>query len=135
MEIEAALYAELAADSSVSALVSSRIYPVLIPQDVDMPAIAYQRISGPRDYSHQGAGLVSARFQITCQATSYSGAKSLAAAVRDALSGFSGTMGAGGGGGGVKVQGAFVDNDLDGYGATAQEWTVRLDVIIQHTEA
>ena len=132
MVIEEALYAFLAATAGVTALVSTRIYPQVIPQDAVLPAIAYQRISGPRVHSQSGAsGLAYPRFQFTCQAATYSAARQVANAVRAALDGYRGTMG---GAGGVSVGAAFVANEIDGYSEESGEHTVRLDVVIYHAE-
>ena len=54
MAIEAGLYAHLVGSAGVTALVATRVYPLLVPQDATLPAIAYQRISGPRDHTHDG---------------------------------------------------------------------------------
>ena len=127
--MEEGLYAHLAADSGVAALVSTRIYPLVVPQDVDLPAIAYQRISGPRDHVHEGAsGLVVARMQVTCHAWSYSGAKALAEAVRAATDGFSGTMGE------VSVDAALLVNDRDGWAQGFESPVVRLDFMVWYQE-
>lgn len=132
MVIEEALYAHLVGTAGVAALVSTRIYPQTIPQDVALPAIAYQRISGVREYSQSGPSqLAHPRFQLTCQAATYAGAKALANAVRAALSGYKGTMG---GVGGVVVGGCFVVNETDGFELPGETQVVRLDVIVWHEE-
>jgi len=120
---EEGLYWHLSHDAGVIALVGSRIYPQVIPQDVALPAMAYQRISGPRDHTHSGpSGLARARVQITCSASSYSQAKGVAAAVRESVDGFKGTMLD------VTVGAAFVEDEIDGYGTSQETFTVRLDV-------
>lgn len=92
--IESALRALVLADSAVSALIGTRLYPQKLPQDPTYPAATYQRIDGPRLYDHGGAtGLAEGRFQFDVWATTYSSAKAVAAAVRAALSGYSGTTG------------------------------------------
>lgn len=91
--IEAALVYILVNDIAVNMLVSTRIYPNVIPQDADMPAITYQQISGPRVHDMDGAvGMVKARFQFTCWAENYDKAKEIAGAVRLAIDGYSGTV-------------------------------------------
>ena len=108
------------------------VYPLTIPQDQSLPAMAYQRITGPRETAHDGAvGIAEALFQLTCQAQGYDTAKGLANAVREALIGFDGLMG---GESGVTVDGCFVVGELDGYGMVAGVYTVRLDVVIRYRE-
>ena len=129
MSIESGLYAHLTSDPDVSALVGDRIYPLLVPQDATLPAIAYQRISTGRDETHTGpSGLSQARIQLTCIADSYDAAKAVADAVRSSLDGFSGTMG------GINVGACFVTNDRDDWAASLDMPVVRLDVIIWHHE-
>lgn len=129
MTIEAGIYAHLIADSGVFGLVGTRIYPQVIPQDAEMPAMAYQRISGPRDHAHTGpTGLVSARVQLTCMAASYDGAKALGEAVRAAMDGYSGTMGT------VTVDACLLDNEIDSFAAVFEKPVVRYDYSIWYQE-
>jgi len=72
-------------DAALSALIGSRIYPLVVPQDATRPAIAYQRISGPRTYSHDGPTIAFARFQLTCEGNNYMQACQVAAAARVAM--------------------------------------------------
>jgi hypothetical protein len=129
MTIEAGLYAHLCADSSVAALVSTRIYPLLVPQDATLPALAYQRISGPRDHAHTGAtGLALARMQLTYVAASYEDTKSLAEAVRAAMDGLRGSMGA------VQVGSCMLDNEQDDWATVFEKPVVRHDYLIWYQE-
>lgn len=129
MEIEEAIYAHLSTASGTALLASTRGYPLTIPQDVALPAWAYQRVSGERVQAHDGMlAHTTTIIQITCQAETYTAVKSLARAVRQELEAFKGQMG---GDGGVWVHSTAVGGDLDGYGATAGGYTVRMDVTIR----
>lgn len=126
MQLEAAIYAQLMSDTDVTALISTRLYPLTIPQDVALPAAAYQRVSGARWETHTApAKFANARIQFTCQATSYATAKAVKEEIRKSLEGWEGLMG---GAGGVEVDGGFVRAELDGYGMTSSIYTVRLDM-------
>lgn len=86
MSIESSLYARLTAHAGVSALVGTRIYPLLMPQTPVLPAITYQRISAEHIASIGGhSGLENPRIQIDIWALSYNTSKALAAQVRAAL--------------------------------------------------
>ena len=125
MSIETGIVAHLQADGTVSGLVGTRIYPLQIPQEASLPAIAYQRISGRATYTQGGdSGPEWARIQLTCHGATYSAVKALAAAVRAALSGATGAMDD------VTVQGTFVENDRDGWGGTFELPVVRMDVVV-----
>lgn len=127
MTLESQLYRILSADSGVSALVSARIYPLVIPQDVALPAIAYQRISGPRDHDQLGpTGLQEARMQFTVQASSYASAKAVSEAVRAALDGFGGKSG---------ILATFLENEFDSDSDRLDSVTVRADYKLWYREA
>jgi hypothetical protein len=89
--IEHSIYSILSADTLITAAVSTRIYPSIIPQNAAMPCITYQQISGVREQLLSGAdGLVEARFQINCWSPTYGGARLLADYTRQALAGYQG---------------------------------------------
>ena len=132
MVIEEALQYHLVNDTDVKALISARAYPNVIPQDADLPALAYQKISWLGGMAHDGpTGIAWPRFQITAQANTYSEVVDLIKKVRIALDGFAGTMG---GAGGVTIEGGFVKNVFDGYEFATERETRRLDVVLWHQE-
>jgi len=134
--IEEAVNALLLATSTVTALVgsgsSARIFPLVIPQNAARPAIAYQKISSPKTMSHSGSSnLARSRFQFTFQAATYTSAKALAAAVRNALIGYRGTVS------GVRIDGILIEDDNDGDIEIQSNEVlpyVRLDAAIWHSE-
>lgn len=132
-DVEQAGYAILKAASGVTALVggssSPRIYPNVVPQDVALPAIAYQRISTRRRAVHGSpASLARPRLQLTILAETYSEVKALAAAVREAMDGYMGTVG------GVEVGVALADDETDEFGSSNNLHVVRQDWMIWHAE-
>jgi hypothetical protein len=132
--IEEAIYSHLIADAGVSALVSTRVYPLTIPQDIALPAIAYQRISGPRISAHDGpTGLARARIQVTCQASTYTAAKGLAMEVRQALDAFRGSVTTEGDEL-VEVEASFLANEWDGYETVTGQSTIRVDFMLLYKE-
>lgn len=85
--MEEAIVAYLLADSTLSALVSTRVFPLSRLQGSALPAVTYQRISGAPLYADDGeAGLTEARLQVDTWAETYSAAKTAARAVIDRLS-------------------------------------------------
>jgi hypothetical protein len=80
--IEPDIFAYLTDPTSATyALVGSRVYPLAIPQESDMPAIAYNRISNPDRWTQDGHHLYSPRYQFDCRGKVYDDAL----AVEDAL--------------------------------------------------
>lgn len=85
--MEEAIVAYLLADSTLSALVSTRVFPLSRLQGSALPAVTYQRISGAPLYADDGeVGLTEARLQVDTWAETYSTAKTAARAVIDRLS-------------------------------------------------
>lgn len=129
MTLEEGLVAYLAANEGVAALVGTRIYPLVVPQDAALPALAYQRISSPREHVHTGAsGLVRARIQVTNVGGTYSAAKALAETVRVAMDGYSGAMGT------VAVGAALLMNENDTWLDMFNAPVVRHDYAIWYQE-
>jgi hypothetical protein len=85
--IEEALRSILLADSTLSAYVGTRIYPVQLPLDCVLPALAYSEVSNP--YRRITGN---PRFQIDIFSEDYTEAKNIRAALGSALDGYSGTV-------------------------------------------
>lgn len=93
---ERALYHVLTTDAGVSALVGSRVVPHSVPQATAAPYVTYQVTERERANHLSGnSGLVREVFTIGCWSeVGYLQAINVAAAVRTALDGISGTLGA-----------------------------------------
>lgn len=131
MLLEEAMADYLKDDSGVAALISNRLYPMVIPQDVDKPAAAFQRISRDGVHVHDLGpdGWASVRMQFTCQATSMYVAKQVAEAIREALDGFAGDME------GMEIGACQIVNEWDGYGETYPQMVVRMDAVFLYRES
>lgn len=127
--MEEGIIARLLATSGVEALVSTRVYPGRRPQASALPAIDLGRVSGAPVYSNDGeTGLERARIEINCWAATYTSAKTVARAVKAALSAFFGEAG------GINFQYILLDTerDLPETGANQAEYLHRtsLDFIV-----
>jgi hypothetical protein len=87
--IETSLYAVLSGNSAITAIVGTRIFPLTVPEDWNLPALTYQVISSVSHPTFSTAGEQRIRVQIDCWADTYSDAVSLRAAVISALNGYS----------------------------------------------
>lgn len=86
MTFAEALYTALTADAGLSALVSTRIYPVRPPQGVVSPFIVWQEISHVPYETHGEVSTAGLRdIQLTCVADTYDGALALSSATLAAL--------------------------------------------------
>ena len=135
--IEEAVYSRLTTFAGLAALIGTRAYPLVIPIDATLPAVAYQTISSEPQWSHDGfSGLTQTRVQISTVAGDYATAKRVDQQVRTAFNAVSFTIVLGTQAADVHVQGAFIDNSLDDYDsvnlAPEAAPVVRTDVILWH---
>jgi len=78
MTVETGLFAMLTtAGSATAALIGLRLYPVAIPQEAELPAIAYHRVSNPVGRNQAGGKLFSPRYQFDCRGKTYDDALAL----------------------------------------------------------
>lgn len=126
--IEQAIRYILVNDATVKAI-TTRCYPVMIPQGATMPLIRYQKVSGVRDHVLTGpTGLARPRIQVEAWAETYSGAKSLAAAIREALDGYIGTAAS------VAIGSCLIESERDIYESELGVHRVVQDYMIYHKE-
>ena len=109
MTIQAELTTRLEADSALSSLISSRIYPAKIPVDATYPLVRYQTDGIERSYAMSGViAAKEADIIYDCIADRYSTARSVSAAVISSLEGYTGTLGS------LLMHAIFVDDERDG---------------------
>lgn len=133
MNVLEAIYAHLVANPRVAAVLSNRIYPDKLPQDVTKPAAVYFVISSPRTYSYDApSGVADTRLQFNVHGLRKEDAKGGSEAIRQAVSGFAGMLG---GPAGVDVTSIFVDDEDSGYDDELELYTSRIDIIIEHAES
>lgn len=135
--VEEALVARMQADATITAAVKTgtvwRIYPLAAPQGAAMPLITYQKISGPREHTHDRVGdLARPRFQFMAIASTYGAAKALINAVRTSLDNFRGTTS------GVVIDAVQVENESDVFNLAADQnkssYAVWIDAVVWHHE-
>jgi hypothetical protein len=91
--IQEAIYSILVNNSTVNSLVSTRIYPLSVPQHGVMPCISYSLNDYEDDETFDGqSGLSRKELQIDCWADDYMDTLTLAAAVKAALQNYTGTL-------------------------------------------
>ncbi len=87
---EQLLQERLETHTGTTALVGSRVRPIILRQDDTFPAITYQVTNTAFEYNHAtgAANEAELTIEVTAHATTYAGAKALAKQVRLALSGW-----------------------------------------------
>jgi hypothetical protein len=118
--VEEVLRTRLTGFSGLASLVSARVYPLAMPQNVTYPAITYQRVSTVRISAMGGdTGDVRARFQFDVYGATYASVRAVADQARLALQRWNTTTGA-------TICDIFLQNDLDMHDNDPSESTVRL---------
>jgi Protein of unknown function (DUF3168) len=101
----------LKADATIAAAVGQRVFPNIVPQGSNFPAISYNQVSGVRlyDINDGPSGRAMPRITINSWAIRYLDVRNLADAVRQRLNGFRGMMGS------TQVGRITLDNEFDTY--------------------
>lgn len=90
---EAVLRSALVGSAAVSAIVGSRIYPVLAPASAAMPLVTWRRSGVQREQTLRGPmGLPRVSVEYSIYGTTYEQARELADAMRVVLDGYGGTL-------------------------------------------
>jgi hypothetical protein len=91
--LETGLYTLLSTNAGVSALVGTRIYPVQGPPDAPTyPYITYQPVTGGSEYALNSAEARRKRIQFDCWAASALANLQILTALRNVLTGYTGTL-------------------------------------------
>lgn len=136
MSIRSGLRTYLASQPAITAIVGpSGIYPVRLPQTAAVPALLYRRETGGHDHVLTGSGgHALANFRLDCVADKYADVDALAEAVRQALQGFSGSMGD------ATVRNVILEDEHDDYvapldGSDVGLFVTSLTYRIRYTES
>ncbi len=100
--------------------VTTKVYPMVIPEKETLPCITYYVSSTDRRYTVDGPSTYPVDFQLTSWATTYAGAKAMHVDVVDLLNGYSGTMGD------HHVDPIHFESELDVFEDDTQRWGVTL---------
>lgn len=131
--LEAAFFAYITAQSTVTDLVGTRVYQDLMPQKAAYPAIVYSLIGEARDdgYSFGSTvnGQVEARLQVASWATTSVAAREVHDAVRRLVNGYKGTWGEN------TIQSVFIDStesavDVEPGNDAARLFGYRSDLLV-----
>ena len=129
MTAEESLYAYLTGYAGLTALVSTRIWPLTLPDEPALPALTYHRISRTpvRQLATPSVLATESRFQFSCWGVSYADAKKVANQVEAALVDFTGVMG---GTGGITVLDAHPVGEVDLFDGRVKLHHCSVDIMI-----
>lgn len=116
--LEGSVFSHLSTTTALTALVGTRIYPLVLPQAAAFPAVTYQRVGAGRDYHLGGFGnLDRASIQMDVWSTSYGSVKPCSTVLIAAMEGATAFK-------------AECDDITDLYEDVAQMYRVSLDFSI-----
>lgn len=121
MSVQNDIYARLSAYADLTALVGSKIYPLTVPQDIELPYVSYFIVSDiPEHCMGQDGDIRTIRLQISCWANTYDEVKAIEVQVKAALSRYRGG----------NIQDIFTDSSLDLYDGEEDVYHVPVDFTV-----
>jgi len=126
MAFEEGLFHYLDNYAGLSEEIDDRLYPMVLPQKVTLPAVTYMRVSTPRNLAFERSFIPYPRFQFDCWAESYERAKDVAAQIVAALDIYGGTMGD------YTVQVSIIEDERDFYEPATKVWHSMVEAVIWH---
>jgi hypothetical protein len=108
MDILIGLYNHLSNDEKIKKIVGNKIYPVILPQNIVLPAIVYSSVLANYDSALQGdTGFVRQTIQIVSHAKTYKEARELSRLIKKIIQNLHGNMG------GVFIEAVFIKTDYE----------------------
>jgi len=123
MTLEEGLYSYLSTYAGLTALVNLKIHPLMKPQDTELPAVVYTKLSNDRLRSPVGGnwGMQNVTYQLAAYADTFAEAIAIREQLHAALLNYTGLMGT------VTVQGCFSVGEVEGYNDVVQEYFANVD--------
>jgi hypothetical protein len=128
--IEKALRQKLVSNQEITQIVGTRVYPIMLPEKVALPALVFGRVStNGSALSHSGStGVVTTTFEVGCIAKDVEIAKKLARLIRASFSGFAGSID------GYRIYRTTVENEFDEYDPETGTFQVPIEIYLTHDE-
>ncbi len=120
---------EEAVNQFMQGKLSNRLYPYILPQKPNLPAVAYTSVSIERVHALQkDTGFVKHRFQFSCFAKTAKEATGTATLIRSELSDFSGNMA------GLNIGGVLIISETADYEKDTELYSVKIEFEFQYEE-
>jgi len=137
MSVPAGLYSLLGSISGVTDLLgtgdSLRVYPAMIPQGIDLPAVRYTRISGPFERALTGPVIAAeCTYQVDVVDDTYADAETAAHAIRVGIDGYTGVPTSGEFFYNIIVENMSAPFETPPDASEQWRWIISLDVRIFH---
>jgi hypothetical protein len=90
--IEQGLYTLISTDPTISGMIATRVYPILLPEKPVLPAMTYGVVGGSGEPTLNTSGMIRLRMQFDCWGMKYSDAAQLRKALVQALNLYYGVL-------------------------------------------
>jgi hypothetical protein len=133
-DISQAVFEYLKTRDEIVGRVGDRIYPIVLPQNAELPAIVYSPVLAHYDSALQGdTGFVRQTMQFVCHDTTYKKSRELSRMVKKAFQDYHGDMC------GLWIEAVFIKTDYEYNGNTAlkydtEEYMSSIEFDIQFNE-
>lgn len=129
MSLESKIFDRLSGDAGITALVATRIYPNIKPENAIMPAIVFHRISSIRYPAMRAdSNVMKARFQFDIFADTYDAANAIRIAMIPVVNRWRDMITP------PNLFDTFIVNELDLYEAERKQSHIAVDVELQYYE-
>lgn len=115
-----AIYEILSGNTDLTDVIDLKIYPLVITEDTELPAVMYSIDIVVPEYTKDGWEYDACRFKVTSYAKEYSDVLDVASKVRSALEFVRGTYG------GVVINHIYMDSQEEFYQIDADVYIIRL---------
>lgn len=115
--LAAGLYALLAGETTITAIVGTRIEPIELSIGQTMPALVYKFVGGASSPTFETSGMQRVRVEFNCFAGSHLQADTLRETIRKFLNGFRGALSDG-----TKLQNADLIQNMDLFEQDARQF-------------
>ena len=124
---EDSLFSRLSQDAALTAMVSSRVYPVMAPQGVPSPYVVFNKVVEMQTGTYCASDpMVRDLFDFNSYAKSFKQARAVAKALRDSLVDFRGAMD------GIHVAGIWLDTEMQSLDVEPGLFRVSTSLFIWH---
>lgn len=127
--IEIGVVSLLEANSALTALIGTRLYPVLLPEVATYPCVTYNVVSSTNDYTFETKEISRKRIDFNCFGETYIDCKAVKQALRNVVDGYVGTLTDG-----TRVLGTFSGTELDFFEDHARVYRVLAEYIFEFVE-
>lgn len=122
MRLEEAVVAYLMTNTALKNKIADRLYPWLLPQKCQLPAVVYSFVSAERTPALQkDTGFVKQTLQFSCHAKSYAAVVALVDVLRRALQDYSGDMA------GLTIGAVLIVSETSAYESDTESYLAHIE--------